>query len=115
MGLGPGPGGAYSASKVANLVPLYQKLRATYPRCSAAKRLPLDFLSGAAFDAGLEDYVKPLLRKVGVEGAGGGRKGWKGLTKGGGMWGWRAAGGAFGLLGPTPPLCPPNEGNPQAP
>lgn len=41
----------------------YARLRQEHPRSSCCRRLPLDFLQGAAFESALSDYVRPFLRK----------------------------------------------------
>lgn len=63
LGLQPGPDGGYSAGKVEKLVPLYEELRRAFPKSSAIKRLPLDFLDGGALETAVDAYVRPMLRK----------------------------------------------------
>ena len=62
LGLG-GDQAALSDDGVARLVSVYAELAKQYPRSSAVKRLPLDFLRGPAFEAAAARYVRPFLRK----------------------------------------------------
>jgi peptide alpha-N-acetyltransferase len=43
------------------LTQLYAQLAADYPRSSACRRIPLDFLRGAAFEAAADAYVRRYL------------------------------------------------------
>lgn len=54
---------ALSAEEEARLASEYVALQAAYPRSGAARRQPLDFLCGAAFESALAAYIAPFLRK----------------------------------------------------
>lgn len=53
-------GGGASTS---DLTALYDDLSARFPRSNACKRIPLDFLSGDAFEAAVRKYAAPYLDK----------------------------------------------------
>eukprot|EP00850_Spirogloea_muscicola_P006280 SM000029S10575 [mRNA] locus=s29:885212:893102:- [translate_table: standard] len=63
LGLKPTQGGAYAAQLLSQLTTLYSDLQKQYPHSTAAKRIPLDFLQGAAFLSAAEAYVRPFLQK----------------------------------------------------
>lgn len=54
---------SYTAEQSSQLVELYQTLAVQFPRCAAVQRLPLNFLSGAAFEAAADAYLQTRLRK----------------------------------------------------
>ena len=58
-----GPLHALSEESIGVLAREYGQLREAYPRSAAVRRLPLDFLRGAAFEEALGDYIAPFLRK----------------------------------------------------
>lgn len=53
----------YSFDEVDKLESLYKSLGQQYPRSSAVKRIPLDFLNAEKFREAAENYIKPLLTK----------------------------------------------------
>lgn len=55
--------GKYTGEQVDGLKQLYQKLSNKYPKCTAIKRLPLDFLSGDEFTTAVDKYLRPSLIK----------------------------------------------------
>lgn len=63
MGLAAGPGGAYPESAAGPLSALYAELRALHPDSAACRRIPLDFLSGAAFEAAADEYVRAYVTR----------------------------------------------------
>lgn len=64
LGLSP-PGGLgdLTDAQVQQLADEYKALRLKHKYSSACKRLPLDFLRGAPFEAALAEYIQPFLRK----------------------------------------------------
>eukprot|EP00898_Chlorokybus_atmophyticus_P006405 jgi/Chlat1/6766/Chrsp50S06467 len=58
-----GPSGDFSEDQVTRLKELYAELKNLYPKSSAVKRIPLDFLSGEDFRIAVDEYVRPFLRK----------------------------------------------------
>ncbi|KAG1664970.1 hypothetical protein FOA52_001982 [Chlamydomonas sp. UWO 241] len=63
LGLRPAPGAALTDDQRTRLGTLYKDLQELYPRSSACRRIPLDCLTGAAFEAALADYCKKYLIK----------------------------------------------------
>ncbi|KAL2608858.1 hypothetical protein R1flu_027431 [Riccia fluitans] len=53
----------YTPEQVEKLVELYTSLRAQYPKSSAAKRIPLDFLQGSQFVEAAKTYIAFFLSK----------------------------------------------------
>ncbi|WOH05562.1 hypothetical protein DCAR_0624981 [Daucus carota subsp. sativus] len=53
----------YSSNEVEQLEALYKSLALQYSWSSAAKRIPLDFLSGEKFREAADNYMRPLLTK----------------------------------------------------
>ncbi|KAL8098992.1 N-terminal acetyltransferase A complex auxiliary subunit NAA15-like isoform X2 [Apium graveolens] len=53
----------YSSSEVEQLEALYKSLVLQYSWSSAAKRIPLDFLTGDKFREAADNYMRPLLTK----------------------------------------------------
>ncbi|XP_047341234.1 N-terminal acetyltransferase A complex auxiliary subunit NAA15-like [Impatiens glandulifera] len=53
----------YSVDEIERLEALYKSLVQKYPRSSAVKRIPLDFLCGEKFREAADSYVRPLLTK----------------------------------------------------
>ena len=51
------------AGDAAGLQALYAELQERHPKAVAPRRVPLDFLEGAAFEAALERYMRPFLLK----------------------------------------------------
>ncbi|KAI4387032.1 hypothetical protein MLD38_004896 [Melastoma candidum] len=55
--------GQYSSDEIDRLNNLYASLAEQFPRSSAVKRIPLDFLRGDKFREATVNYIKPLLSK----------------------------------------------------
>ncbi|KAL3676814.1 hypothetical protein R1sor_026762 [Riccia sorocarpa] len=53
----------YSPEQVDKLVELYTSLQTQYPKSSAAKRIPLDFLQGSQFVEAVKTYIEFFLSK----------------------------------------------------
>ena len=54
---------ALSEEQRSRLTALYQELAAAFPRSSACRRIPLDFLTGPAFTAAADAYVRKYLQR----------------------------------------------------
>lgn len=63
LGLKPDSDGRYGTHLIEPLLVLFKKLQTKFPKSSAAKRIPLDFLVGSDFEVALDTYVRPFLRK----------------------------------------------------
>ena len=61
--LGHTPDSKSTAAEEDMLLKVYADLKVEYPRSTAAKRMPLDFLTGDRFRSAFGEYVKPFLRK----------------------------------------------------
>ncbi|CAI5490805.1 unnamed protein product [Closterium sp. Naga37s-1] len=55
--------GSYTPEQLAELSELFKGLQEKYPKSAAAKRIPLDFLQGAEFEAALQPHVRRFIRK----------------------------------------------------
>ncbi|BBN20005.1 N-alpha-acetyltransferase 15/16, NatA auxiliary subunit [Marchantia polymorpha subsp. ruderalis] len=63
LGLSRVENGSYSPSQLEKLVELYTSLQRQYPKSSAAKRIPLDFLQGIEFVEAAKTYITFFLSK----------------------------------------------------
>jgi len=61
--LGHQQDGVTSDADQEKLIAVYASLQEKYPRSNAAKRMPLNFLTGERFKTAFGSYVKPFLRK----------------------------------------------------